>query len=126
MLVLKYLHVTFAVVSLCGFVLRWAWSMRRSAGPSGRLVRTAPHVVDTGLFLTGVAMVWAYHWNPLEVPWLLAKLTALLAYIGFGALALSRRPCAGPRRLAAFVGAAGAAGFIVAAALTKRAWPLWS
>jgi uncharacterized membrane protein SirB2 len=61
--------------------------------------------------------------NPLEQPWLLAKIAGLLAYIVCGTFALRRaRSRAG--RIGAFAAALVSFAFVVCAALTKSAWGL--
>lgn len=88
MLWLKHFHITCAVLSGCGFALRGWWRLTAPQWLRRRWVRTAPHVVDSALFFSGVAMLWLYGWWPQDQPWLVAKLTALLIYILLGAVAL--------------------------------------
>ena len=53
-----------------------------------RVMKIAPHVIDSALFLSGLFMmlVWLSSGQPRL--WLLFKMTALLFYIGFGLLML--------------------------------------
>lgn len=114
---LKYFHITCATLSFCGFALRGWWRLRDPARLRRRWVRTMPHLVDSGLFFSGLAMVWLYRWSPLDHHWLAAKLTALLLYIGLGALALRRG------RARWVLAALAVFCYIVAVALSKRPLP---
>ncbi len=118
---LKHLHVACVVLSICGFVLRFALSTRGSAIVARRFARTAPHVIDTVLLAAAIGMLVAGAMNPLDQPWLIAKIAGLLAYIVFGIFAL-RRAKSLPGRTGAFTAALASFAFVVAAALTKSAW----
>jgi uncharacterized membrane protein SirB2 len=90
----------------------------------GRAARSLPHLVDTLLLLTAVLMLWQWRTSPAALPWVTAKLAALLAYIGLGVVAL-RPGTPRPARAAAFAGALLTVGYIVGTALSKRAdWPM--
>jgi uncharacterized membrane protein SirB2 len=88
---LKLLHITFAVVSISGFVLRWLWLASEKGPFSKRWIRIAPHVVDTLFLATGVALMLLTAQYPWTTPWLAAKLIGLLAYILSGVAAMSAR-----------------------------------
>mgnify|MGYP000938773376 CR=1 FL=1 len=120
-LALKHLHVTCVVLSVCGFVLRFALTAHGSAVVQRRFARTAPHVIDTVLLAAAIGMLVVGNIDPLEQPWLLAKIAGLLAYIVLGVFAL-RRAKSPAGRMAAFVGALASFAFVVSAALTKSAW----
>ena len=91
-LALKYLHVTCVVLSGFGFCLRGWWMARQSPRLQQRLTRVLPHVVDTLLLGSALSMTWLSGQYPFVQGWLTAKLCGLLAYIGFGAMALKRAP----------------------------------
>lgn len=118
---LKTVHVVCAVLSIGGFLARWALMIEGSALLRARFVRIAPHVIDTVLLASALAMVWLLRVNPLVEPWLAAKIIALLAYIVVGAFALHRGRTLAVR-VAAGVAAIAAVTFIVSVALTKSAW----
>lgn len=118
MTILKTLHVLFVFLSLTGFLLRLFWRWRRPQRLQLRWVRVLPHVNDTALLATGLAMVVRYHWWPWQQPWLAAKLLALLVYIVLGAVAL-RRGSGG-----AAVAALAVFAYIVAVALGKQVVPV--
>ena len=53
---IKHLHMTFARLSIIGFVLRGVWMMRDSPMLGRRLVRILPHIIDTLLLVTAIAL----------------------------------------------------------------------
>ena len=115
---LKLIHQIAVTLSITGFVARGAASLAGAAWVRGRLARTLPHVIDTVLLGSAVALAWLLQLNPLSTPWLGAKIVGLLAYIGLGMVAL--KPTRPPAlRAAAWVAALLAFAQIVATAITK-------
>ena len=55
-----------------------------------RWVKIAPHLVDTVLLTSAIALAWQLGYSPLTQPWLAAKIVALLAYVAIGSIALKR------------------------------------
>jgi len=117
-LILKYLHVVTAVVSIVGFILRGRWMLRESAMLQHRAVRIAPHIVDSAFLLSGIAMLWLLHLNPLKQAWLLAKFAGLIAYIVLGTIALKRGPTLQVRTIA-FIAAVSVFAYVAGVALAK-------
>jgi uncharacterized membrane protein SirB2 len=122
-LLIKHLHITCAVVSGSFFVLRGVWMLRQSELLQRRWVRVVPHVVDTALLGSALTMVALSGQYPLVLPWLTAKVLALLVYIVLGTVALKRGRTRAARS-AALVGAILAFGYIVAVALSRQVVPL--
>ena len=118
-LALKYLHVTCVVLSGFGFCLRGWWMARQSPRLQQRLTRVLPHVVDTLLLGSALSMAWLSGQYPFVQGWLTAKLCGLLAYIGFGAMALKRAPTRAAR-LRYLALAVLAYVYIVGVALTRN------
>lgn len=115
---IKYTHVAAALISISGFILRGVWMIRDSALLRARPVRVAPHVVDTVLLASAVTLAVMSRQYPLQSDWLSAKVVALIAYIGFGMLALrDGRPRA--FRAAAFFAAVAVFGYILAVARAR-------
>ena len=114
---LKLVHVAAVVLSGVGFVIRYGLSVKRPL-PTDTLVRVAPHVVDTVLLGSALALAWVGGFNPLGVPWLGAKLAGLVLYILIGTIALKRGRT---RRIraTAFAAALLVYAYIVTVALTK-------
>ena len=85
---LKHLHVTCVVLSGLGFAVRFFWVLTESRLARVRMTRILPHVIDTALLCSALAMVWLSGQYPFVHAWLTAKVLALLVYIGLGAMAL--------------------------------------
>ncbi|MBE0613444.1 MAG: SirB2 family protein [Burkholderiales bacterium] len=119
---LKYLHVGCVALSGGGFVLRGTWMMRASPMLARRWVRITPHVLDTVLLASAIALALLIGQFPLVDTWLTAKILGLVAYIVLGTIAL-RRGRTRAVRIAAFWGALLVFAYIVAVAMTKSALP---
>lgn len=121
-LLLKQVHVACAVLSYAGFFVRGVWMMRGSAMLERRWVRIVPHVNDTVLLASAIAIAAMSRQYPFVQGWLTAKLLALVLYIGLGMLAL--RP-GRPRllRIGAWLAALMVFLYIVWVALTRSPLP---
>src|SRR5690606_41579279 len=97
-LAIKHLHMTAAGLSILFFVIRAYWSVTGSDKLQHRLVKTLPHVIDTVLLLAGITLAAMIGPNQ---PWILAKIVALIAYIGVGTFAIRRGKTPKSRGLAA-------------------------
>lgn len=73
---LKLVHQASVVLSISGFIVRGAASLAGAAWVRSRSARTLPHVVDTVLLASALGLVWSLRLNPLDTPWLLAKIAA--------------------------------------------------
>jgi uncharacterized membrane protein SirB2 len=129
-LLVTQLHVACVVLSLAGFVVRGALMAARAPLARSRCVRVAPHVVDTALLGSAIWLAWGSHQYPFVHGWLTAKVLGLLAYIGFGTMALKHGRTLRVRLVFFFV-ALVAAPYIVAVALTRDPaaplnWLRWS
>lgn len=121
-LALKYLHVTCVVLSGLGFCLRGGWMLAGSPLLQARWVKVLPHLVDTVLLGSALAMVFLSGQYPFVQGWLTAKALGLLAYIVCGAMALKRARTARSRAFF-FVLALAVFAYIVAVALSKNPFP---
>jgi uncharacterized membrane protein SirB2 len=119
---LKITHVSCVAISYALFVARGVWMMRGSALLQQRWVHIVPHVVDTVLLMSAVAMAVMIRQYPFVAPWLTAKLLALLAYIALGTVALKRGKTRRVR-ITAWFAAQAVFFYIVAVALTRSPWP---
>ncbi|MGI9271694.1 MAG: SirB2 family protein [Woeseiaceae bacterium] len=115
---MKNLHMTFAFLTICGFVIRGIWMMRSSPLLQHPISRIAPHIIDTLFLVTGVAMVVQMRLAVMQNNWLLAKFAGLALYIVLGAIALRRGPTMRVRQLA-FVAALLSFAYVVGAAINK-------
>ena len=85
---LKIIHISCALLSISGFMLRGVWMLQNSPWLQSPLTKRLPHIVDTVLLLTAIAMVYWSSQYPFQQGWLTAKVVALVVYIGLGMLAL--------------------------------------
>ena len=119
--VLKHLHITCVTLSYTLFFLRGVWMLRTSPLLQQRWLKIAPHTVDTLLLASAITLAWHLGISPVSHPWLMAKIIALLCYIGLGFIAMrfgrTRRT-----RLAAWL--LGQGGFyVVVVAITMEVVP---
>ncbi len=121
MLLLKDLHVAFAYITIAGFVVRGLMSIAESPLRNARWLRIAPHVVDTLLLAFGIALAVSLSLSPLANGWLMAKIIGLIAYIGFGVMAMRARGRS--LKIAAFIAAIASVGYIFAVAYSKQVMP---
>ena len=120
MLVAKHIHLTFIALSFLGFVLRGFWMMKDSPLLQAKLTKILPHIVDTVLLVSAIVLAVQLRLSPMEQPWLLAKIVALLVYIGLGTIAIKpNRPK--NIRIFAWFAAIVVFGYICAAAVSKSA-----
>jgi len=89
---IKTLHISLAMISLCGFLIRGWWAIQGSSLLQQRSVKVAPHIIDTLLLTSAVMLMLILRQYPGNQAWLAAKLIALIVYIGFGTLAIKRAP----------------------------------
>jgi uncharacterized membrane protein SirB2 len=122
-IILKYIHVICAVLSITGFCARSFLKFNNSTLLSQRWLRIAPHIVDTLLLLSAVLLVYVLQLHPLQQPWLQAKLIALLGYIFLGLVSLRIAKTA-PMRIGSFIAAILVFVYIVAVAHTHQVFPL--
>jgi uncharacterized membrane protein SirB2 len=120
--IIKQWHIAFAMLSLSGFVLRGILMLYAPQRLQNRWLRRLPHVIDTLLFGLGITLLWFGPWSLWTAPWLQAKLSALLLYIGLGFIALHRGRFARRTRLAAWLAAIAVFAYMLAAAHWKQAW----
>jgi uncharacterized membrane protein SirB2 len=114
--------VACAVLSYAGFFVRGMWMLRGSALLARRWVRILPHVNDTLLLASGIAIAALSRQYPFVHGWLTAKLLALVLYIGLGMMAL-RPGRSRPLRIAAWLAAQAVFLYIVWVAVTRNPLP---
>lgn len=119
---LRTLHIATVHLTLILFLLRGFWMLTDSALLQARWARIVPHVNDTLLLVAAISMLFVAGMNPLDQPWLLAKIIGLLAYIGLGTVALKRGRTKAVR-IKALVAALAMFGYIMAVAITKQVIP---
>jgi len=119
-LTLKTVHVGSVAASYLLFFVRGVWMMRGSPLLGERWVRVVPHVVDTVLLASAIALAVMSRQYPFQAGWLTAKVLGLILYIALGTIALKRGRT---RRvqIAAWVAAQMVFAYIVAVAVTRNA-----
>jgi len=118
-LALKHLHVACVLASGAGFFLRGLFMLAGRSPGERRWLRILPHLVDTVLLGSAIAMAVISSQYPFAQNWLTAKLVGLLVYIGCGTMALKRGKSRAVRA-AFFVAALLAYAYIVSVALTRN------
>lgn len=85
---LKHLHISCAIASYLLFLWRGILMLRDSSVMSRRWLKIAPHLIDTVLLASAIALALTVKQYPFVNDWLTAKLLALLLYIVLGSIAL--------------------------------------
>ncbi|WP_175940482.1 SirB2 family protein [Caballeronia sp. BCC1704] len=93
---LRALHMTCAGLSIAGFVVRWIWMLTDSRLLATRASKIVPHIVDTLLLASAIALVAIIGFGP-NAAWLGAKIAGLVVYIALGTFALKRGRTKGAR-----------------------------
>ncbi len=118
-LALKHLHLGAVALSATGFAVRGLASLTGAAWVRSRPAKIVPHVVDTVLLLSAIALATTLQLNPASTPWLLAKVIGLVLYIGLGVVAM-RAKLSQPLRASAWVAALLVLGWMASVAVSKN------
>jgi uncharacterized membrane protein SirB2 len=119
---LKSVHMSSVGATYALFVLRGIWMMRMPDMLTRRWVRIVPHVIDTILLASAIALALAIHQYPFVEGWLTAKVIGLLVYIVLGSIALKRGRSKAVR-VRAWLAAQAVFAYIVAVAVTHSPAP---
>ena len=84
----KHLHFTFIALSVLLLTVRFVLHLRQSALMEKKLLKIAPHVIDTFLLLSGLTLCFMIQQFPFVDPWMTEKIGAVVAYIVLGAIAI--------------------------------------
>jgi uncharacterized membrane protein SirB2 len=122
---IKHLHLATIVVTLTLFLLRGVWMLMDSPRLQARWTRIVPHINDSLLLASGIALAALMQQYPLVHGWLTAKLFALIAYIVLGTLALKRGKTKA-RRVTAWIAALLVFGYMLAVAQAHDPLPFLS
>ncbi len=115
----KYIHVTCVVMTISFFLVRGLWMLLDSKMQNQKWPRKLAPVIDTTLLISAIAFAMQIQQYPFVNSWLTAKITGLVLYIGFGAVALSYGKTK-QIRIMALLGALLSFSYIVSVALTKN------
>lgn len=83
-LALKHIHLVFVALSLLFFILRGLWLFTSSPLLAKKWAKILPHAINTFLLASGIVLALHLGVSPGSQPWLLAKIIALVVYIGLG------------------------------------------
>ncbi|MFN3587471.1 MAG: SirB2 family protein [Moraxellaceae bacterium] len=114
--ILKHVHMTAVLASGAFFLLRGLWMMQESSLMNAKLVRILPHVIDTVLLASALALV--VYLGTLPV-WVQVKIGALFLYIMLGMVAFRFGKSWGLRVIFFFLALAVFA-FIFSVAISKQ------
>ncbi|MDO9168665.1 MAG: SirB2 family protein [Methylobacter sp.] len=116
---IKILHLTFILLSITSFVVRVFLAEKRPEILEQKWIKIGPHIVNTFLLITGVMLIFQGQWLSGEFGWIVAKILALLGYIGLGMVAIKSQ---GALRWQAFAGALVCFMYIGIVAVSKNAF----
>ena len=123
--VVKAIHLAAAALSFAGFFARGLASLAGAAWVQSRAARSVPHVVDTVLLASALVLAGMLRLTPFVTPGLMAKIGALVVYIGLGVVALRPRQRRWIR-VATWLSALCVFGYIVLVAVTKSPLALFA
>lgn len=116
---IKFLHLTFVLLSISSFIGRVYLAEKRPEMLEQKWIKIGPHILNTFLLITGFTLVAQGPWFAAgEYGWIIAKLTALLGYVGLGIVAIKSQ---GDLRWKAFAGALACFAYIAIVAVSKHA-----
>ena len=87
-MLLKDVHVAFVALTFVSFSMRVYWMYNGSGLLRNKAVKVLPHIIDTILLLSGLAMAVMYYGAFYRRPWLVLKLVCVVVYIFLGVVAL--------------------------------------
>ncbi|MDO4640760.1 MAG: SirB2 family protein [Neisseria sp.] len=102
-LVIKHAHITFVVITILLFNLRYGLRVARPSKPLPSVLKILPHINDTLLLFTGLWAMTTAKWVPFgNANWLGVKLILVVLYIFCGAAAM-RAPSRSFKSIAGYV-----------------------
>jgi uncharacterized membrane protein SirB2 len=117
-LIIKHLHLTFVALALLIFLLRGALMFMQSPLLGKKWLKISPHIINTLMLVSGIALALQLQINPAEHSWLAAKLIAIALFIALGiALVKLSNPLA---KKILWFDALIVFGYIVSVAITKN------
>jgi uncharacterized membrane protein SirB2 len=116
----KHIHMTLALITLLGFLMRSTWAFMGSNLLEKKFVKIAPHIIDTLFLLSAIALMVLMQQYPFVHAWLTGKIIGLVAYIVFGVFTLKRAKN-NSQRAVFFLLALGAFFYTAKVAMTKNA-----
>lgn len=115
---IKLIHQSAVTLSFAGFLARGVGMLRDASWIRHRIAKTLPHLVDTVLIVSAIALAWMLRLTPTKAPWIAAKIGGLVLYIALGLVAL-RFGRTKTVRAGAWIAAMLTFAWIVSVAITK-------
>lgn len=112
---LKHSHAGLAYLTVILFVVRFALFYVSPKWRSNKVLKIVPHIIDTLLLVFAIMLCIELSQYPLVNGWLTAKVIGLLAYIGFGVVAIRKA------KASAFAGALLSYAYVFGVAKYKTA-----
>ncbi len=116
---IKLIHLIFIFVSFASFTGRVTLSVFNPALLQKKILKIAPHIIDTILLVSGISLVFQGNWLQGEYGWIMSKVVLLVGYIVFGVMAMRFK---GTKRWVAFAGAIACFISIFIVAITKNSF----
>lgn len=87
----KHIHLFMIACSVLLFVVRYVLMMVDSDLRNKAFLKRVPHVVDSAMLLSGIALIFITGFIPFtgSAPWLTEKLTCVMVYIALGFVTLN-------------------------------------
>lgn len=114
---LKYLHILLVALVFISFTGRVMLAELNPKLLQKKWLKLSPHVIDSFLLLSGIALLIQGRWLDANYAWLIVKGLILIAYINLGMLSLRK---VGRQRLLAASGAIACLILIVEIAVNKK------
>ena len=87
----KHIHLTLIALSVGLYLVRFGGHLTQSGLLQYKVMKIAPHVIDTLLIVSGLSLCFMIHQYPISAPWLTEKVLALLAYIVLAVLSIKSK-----------------------------------
>ncbi|MFO1391516.1 MAG: SirB2 family protein [Agitococcus sp.] len=113
--IFKHVHMTAVALSGLLFMVRGLWLLQGSTQLQAKWVKITPHVIDTLLLVSAIAMLVVSQQFP---AWVHVKITLLIVYIGLGLMAFKKAKTQG-QKLTFLLAAMAVYMFLISVALTK-------
>lgn len=115
---LKTIHISCVLLTIAGFLLRAYWMQSGSSLINHRSTRIAPHIIDTLLLASGIALIFEINLAVMSQSWLFAKIAGIIVYILLGLFAM-RFARTRHARMLAFVTALAVFAYVAGTAVAK-------
>lgn len=114
---IKSIHIIFILLSFTSFFSRFALSIIKPELLQKKIIKIAPHIIDTLLLISGVTLVFQGNWLAGEFGWIISKLILLISYIILAVMAMRLK---GSKRWFAFAAAIACYVYIFVIAISKH------